>query len=147
VKGAGSVGRVTTPERFRFRHNRHYRDNKEAYIMTVHTQARAARVHTFVAAHPDGWNHADWEGLVGELRAAGLLDQGEEAALGRELERERVLATLTELAVPGLGPKRREAIAAHCGRLWDLKHVSVDDLAALPSIPRGLAEAVRTALR
>jgi len=114
--------------------------------MTLQTQARAARVHTFVAVHPDGWNHEEWEGLVGELRGAGLLGPGEEEALGRELERERVLATLTELAVPGLGPKRREAIAAHCGRLWDLKHVSVDELAALPSIPRSLAEAVRAAI-
>lgn len=106
-----------------------------------------ARIRAFLDVHPNGWSHADWERLVGELRGAGLLAHGDEEALGRDLERERLLATLDRLSVAGLGPKRRAAIIEQYPRLWDLRQASADDLAALPSIPRALASELVEALR
>lgn len=104
------------------------------------------RVRDFVARHPDGWSHDEWLGLLAELREAGLDRDGPEA-IGAALEHERVLLVLERAAVKGLGPKRREAVAGHFGRLWDLRNASVDQIAQLPSFHRGLAEALHDALR
>jgi excinuclease UvrABC nuclease subunit len=104
------------------------------------------RVRDFVARHPDGWSHHDWLGLLAELRDAGVAAHDHEA-IGAALERERLLIVLERASVKGLGPKRREALAGRFERLWDLKHAPVDEIAAVPSFHRGLAEALREALR
>jgi len=104
------------------------------------------RARDFVARHPGGWSHDEWLGLLAELRDAGLEAQ-DHGAIGAALEHERLLIVLEDVGVKGLGPKRREALAGRFGRLWDLKHASVDEIAALPSFHRGLAEAVHVALR
>ena len=91
-------------------------------MMTKHLRA-------FVEAHPDGWNHDEWLDLLRELGEA-----GEDAW---ELRRR---------AVPGLGPKRSEAIVERFGSVWRLRHASVEDVAGVPSINRDLAEKVVTAI-
>jgi excinuclease ABC subunit C len=48
--------------------------------------------------------------------------------------------------IPGVGPARRKALLAHFGSLKRVREASVDDLAALPEIPRALAEQIVAAL-
>ncbi len=95
----------------------------------------------FVSRHPDGWSHDEWLGLLAELGEAGV-DTNDHETIGAALEHERLLVVLERASVKGLGPKRREAVAGRFGRLWDLKHASVEDIAALPSFHVGLAEAL-----
>jgi hypothetical protein len=104
------------------------------------------RLREFVSRHPDGWSHAEWEGLLAELRDAGI-DTGDPQTIGTALEYERLLVVLERTPVKGLGPKRREALADRFGRLWDLRRASVDEIAELPSFHRGLAAALHEALR
>lgn len=48
--------------------------------------------------------------------------------------------------VPGLGPKRRRALLRHFGSLKRLVEASADEIAAVPGIPRPVAERVAEAL-
>lgn len=111
--------------------------------MTAEKNGMKMQLADFVEAHPHGWGHADWEGLLGGLRTLGF-DVGDTEAIGLELERERVRNRLNH--VSGMGPKRLEALTARFPRIWDLQRASVEDLAAIPSIPRSLAEKLREAL-
>jgi hypothetical protein len=103
------------------------------------------RFRGFLAEHPGGWGHEDWVTLLEELSDAGV-DISREDEIGLTLERERVKAFLEGTGVKGLGPKRRDALASRFGRLWDLEHATVDELAEIPTVPRSLAEAVHRAL-
>ncbi|MEX2466193.1 MAG: helix-hairpin-helix domain-containing protein [Gemmatimonadota bacterium] len=115
--------------------------------MDAQSEHRAEALRAFVSRHPDGWHHGDWERLVGELRGRGLLPDGQEDLLGKELERERVRQILESLEVPGLGPKRREAVAEAFGHVWKLRNASVEDVVSLPTISRRIAADLVAALR
>jgi len=114
--------------------------------MANDSSAIRARLRDFAAAHEQGWNHHEWLELLGQLTDAGV-DTTDPDAIGSVLEHERVLAFLAGLEVKGLGPKRREAVAERFGRLWDLRHATVDELAGIPTFHQGLAEALHEALR
>lgn len=114
--------------------------------MAMNDNELEQRVRGFVARYPEGWGHAEWLGLLAELRDAGV-DTHDPDVIGAALEHERLLAILARMSVKGLGPKRREAIAGRFQRLWELKHASVEDIAELPSFHRNLAEALHDALR
>jgi len=103
------------------------------------------QLRAFVERHPDGWNHEDWLGLLGELEGAGA-DVSAPEALGAQLERERLDWELDRRELKGLGPKRREALVDRFGSLWSLRQASVDDVAAIRSIPKDVAEEVVAAL-
>ncbi len=45
-------------------------------------------------------------------------------------------------AVPGLGPKRVEALVARYETLWSMRHADAGEVARIPGIPRALAERV-----
>lgn len=45
-------------------------------------------------------------------------------------------------AIPGVGPSRRRALLRHFGSLTKIREASVDEIAAVPGIPRPLAETV-----
>lgn len=104
------------------------------------------RLRDFVERHPDGWSHQEWLELLAELSDMGV-DTEDTDRIGSALEHERLLTVLEQAPVKGLGPKRREAVANRFGRLWDLKHASVEEIASLPSFNRGLAEALQDAVR
>lgn len=104
------------------------------------------RLSAFVEAHPGGWSHPEWMGLLGELSRAGV-DTSDPGRIGSALEKARLMAVLERAGVKGLGPRRREALAERFRRLWDLRQASVDEIAALPSMHRGLAEEVHRAVR
>lgn len=104
------------------------------------------RLRDFVQEHREGWNHHQWLELLAELTDSGV-DTSNPATIGSALEYERVLALLETVDVKGLGPKRRETVAEHFPRLWDLRHASVEELAQLPAFHKGLAEALHGALR
>lgn len=104
------------------------------------------KLRDFVQEHEKGWNHHEWLELLAELTDAGV-DTSHPETIGSALEEERVLAFLEGANVKGLGPKRREALAGRFGKMWDLKHASVDEIAELPSFHRGLAEELHKALR
>ena len=59
----------------------------------------------------------------------------------RKLREKRSLASVLD-EIPGIGPKRRKALIKAFGSLEKLKRASVDEIAALPEIPRSLAELI-----
>lgn len=101
---------------------------------------------TFVAAHPDGWDHQAWLALLADLAAAGV-DVTDPDGLGLALERERLSAALKRSAVPGLGAKRIDAIADQFGSLVNLRRAAVEDIANIKTISPALAEQVAAAVR
>jgi hypothetical protein len=100
----------------------------------------------FVDCHPHGWDHTAWQELTNHLRDRNLLGTLDEEAVGRLLERTRVVSTLAGITVKGLGPKRREAIADAFGRLWELRAASPEELSALTALPRETAHGVIASL-
>ncbi len=48
--------------------------------------------------------------------------------------------------IPGVGPKRKQVLLKHFGSVKRLKEASVEDIAAVPSIPRALAQTIYTEL-
>lgn len=98
----------------------------------------------FAAARPSGWGHDDWLVFLDALKERGH-DTSEPDAIGRQLERERLAVVVAE--VPGLGPKRVEALVERFETLWSARHAGVDELASVPGIPRSLAERVAARLR
>ena len=113
-------------------------------MASVHNGFRE-QLRDFVTGHGQGWTHHDWLELLAQLTDAGV-DTSDPDAIGTALEQERVLAHLEALNVKGLGPKRREEVAARFPRMWDLEHASVEDLARIPSFNTGLARALHDAL-
>lgn len=98
----------------------------------------------FASARPEGWSHDEWLGLLDSLRERGH-NISDSESIGRELERERLSVTLER--VPGLGPKKVEAVAARFGTLWSLRHASAEEIASVPSIPRNLADRIAETVR
>jgi hypothetical protein len=96
-----------------------------------------AELRTFAASRPYGWTHGEWVELLSHLEAKGL-DAGDPERIGRALERERLAIVLAEVA--GMGPRRIDAVLERFETVWRLREASVDDIAALPNIPRALAE-------
>lgn len=114
--------------------------------MAKHDHGLKVQLREFVERHPDGWSHDEWLELLAALSDRGV-DTEDPERIGTALEHERILTVLEGAPVKGLGPRRREALASRYGRLWDLRHASVDDIAQLPSFHRGLAQAVHQALQ
>lgn len=104
-----------------------------------------ARLQTFVEAHPEGWNHEEWLGLLADLEGEGV-DVSEHDDIGARLERTRLEWELKRRSVAGLGPKRIEALGKRFGTLWRLRHASADEIARVPSMNRQIAEKVLSAL-
>lgn len=98
----------------------------------------------FVSAHPEGWSHDEWDGLLGSLRDKGH-DVSDSETIGIELERERLRQRLQ--GIPGLGPRRVDALVGRFDTLWSLQQASAEEIVQLPSIPRNVAERVRQELR
>ena len=101
---------------------------------------------TFIEAHPEGWDHQEWLGLLSELEDEGY-DVSDPDAIGRELERERLAWELRRRDVPGLGPKRIGAVVERFGTLWSLRHAEAEDVAEIKTIHGKLAEKVVDAVR
>ncbi len=99
----------------------------------------------FVGGHIHGWSHGDWDRLLSDLAAEGH-DVSDRDLVGLRLERAHILATLERLELKGVGVKRRERLADHFPTLWALRHATVEDLAAVPTFHRGLAETLHEAL-
>lgn len=97
----------------------------------------------FVQAHPEGWGHEDWQGLLDGLRRRGFnVDDAD--SIGIALEKERVRSRLD--GISGLGPKRLEALLERFPRIWDLQSASMEELASVPSIPRSVAQTLHQTL-
>ncbi|HYJ78219.1 MAG TPA: hypothetical protein VEW03_01350, partial [Longimicrobiaceae bacterium] len=61
----------------------------------------------FAAARPEGWGHEDWISFLDHLRTRGH-ETGDDAGIGRLLERERLSVLLER--IPGMGPRRVQAV-------------------------------------
>lgn len=105
---------------------------------------RTKELRSFIDQHPNGWEHRDWVDLLDRLRENGH-DTSNQDEIGAELERERLTRSLNQL--PGAGPRRVQALAEHFGTVWELRHASVDEIAAVPGVPRALAERVSETVR
>lgn len=98
----------------------------------------------FASARPSGWGHEDWLAFLDTLRERGH-DTADADRIGRLLERERLATVLS--TVPGLGPKRVEALVERFETLWSMRRAGIDEVASVPGIPRSLAERVVEELR
>jgi len=104
-----------------------------------------ADLRAFVEAHPEGWNHDEWLGLLADLEGRGV-DVSTQDAIGAELEKTRLAWELSRREVPGLGPKRIEAISKRFGTIWKLRGATLDEVARVPSMNRALAEKLLSSL-
>lgn len=98
----------------------------------------------FAATRPQGWNHEEWTGLLAQLRERGH-DISDPDAIGSMLERERLSALLE--GVPGLGPKRVQAITERFDALWRLRNASADEISREANLPLPLAEKIAEVVR
>jgi excinuclease ABC subunit C len=48
--------------------------------------------------------------------------------------------------IPGVGPNRRKLLIDRFGSLEDIRHATVEEIAAVPGVPYGVAEAVKAFL-
>ena len=103
-------------------------------------------LNAFIENHPEGWNHEEWLSLLATMEQDGIEIENQEA-IGYELENRRLAAELRRQAVPGLGPKRIDAVVDRFGTLWSLQHADVEELSELKTIPGALAEKVVAAVR
>ncbi len=95
----------------------------------------------FAQDHPQGWGHAEWLGLLNDLRNAGH-DVSDSDSVGLALEGERLFQTLLRMEVKGLGPKRIQAVVSNFGTLWNLMNATPEEVSLLTKLPRSLAEEV-----
>jgi hypothetical protein len=101
----------------------------------------------FIEAHPEGWGHDQWLGLLADLGENGF-DVSDPTAIGDELEKRRLAWELRRREIPGLGPKRIDAVVEHFGTLWRLRHATAHDFAEIKkSVPGKVAENVLAAVR
>lgn len=98
-----------------------------------------ADLREFVSARPKGWNHAEWLGLLDDLSGRGH-DVSDASTVGMSLERERLAVHLE--AIPGMGPRRVEALVGRYHTLYSLRQADAAELAELPGMNRALAERV-----
>jgi len=103
-------------------------------------------LNAFIENHPEGWNHEEWLSLLTTMEQDGIEIENQEA-IGYELENRRLAWELRRRAVPGLGPKRIDAVVGRFGTLWSLQHAEVEELAELNTIPGPLAEKVVAPVR
>jgi len=101
---------------------------------------------TFIETHPHGWNHGEWLTLLTDLEQGGA-DVSDADAIGLELENQRLAWELRRCEVPGLGPKRIDAVVDRFGTLWSLRHADAEEIAEIKTIPGTLAEKVAAAVR
>lgn len=98
----------------------------------------------FASERPDGWDHGDWMSFLDQLRERGFeIDDPEE--IGRQLERERLAVRLEQ--VKGVGPARVRSVVERYGTLWSLSQADVDEIAAIPNMPRGVAEEIQQTIQ
>lgn len=102
-----------------------------------------ADLRAFASGRPEGWNHHDWLSFLDHLRERGH-ETSDADAIGLALERER-LAVLLE-RVPGMGPRRVQALVERYDTIWSLSRADVDELASVPGMNRALAEKLRQPL-
>jgi hypothetical protein len=99
-----------------------------------------ADLREFASNRPQGWNHDDWTAFLDHLRGRGH-DVSNSDEVGMSLERERLAVQLEQ--VPGMGPRRVEALVNRFHTLYSLRRAEVDELADVPGMNRALAERVR----
>jgi excinuclease ABC subunit C len=63
----------------------------------------------------------------------------------RKVRRKQTVTSLLD-EVPGIGPKRRTALLKHFGSLDAIRAASVEELAAVPSMTRKVAEQLKVSL-
>ena len=103
-------------------------------------KALEAELQGFVAAHPEGWGHGEWAGLVESLREKGY-DVSDEGAIGSAVEKARLAATLGQ--VKSVGPQRIKVIIDRYETVWSLRGAPVEELAAATKIPLAVAERIK----
>lgn len=104
----------------------------------------AADLRAFAVARPAGWGHDDWLSFLAHLGEQGH-DVSDAEGIGARLERERLGVVLG--TVPGLGPKRVDALVERFHNLWTLRQAGAGDVAAVAGMTRPLAERLVEDLR
>jgi excinuclease ABC subunit C len=74
-------------------------------------------------------------------------DEAHRFAVSSHRQRRRKVGIASQLdQVPGIGPARRKRLLKHFGSLDAIRAATVEEIAALPGIPQGVAEAVKAQL-
>lgn len=74
-------------------------------------------------------------------------DEAHRFAVSHHRQRRGKAGTASLLdSVPGVGPKRRTALLKRFGSLQNIREAAVDEIAAVPGIPRHVAEAIKEQL-
>jgi hypothetical protein len=134
----------TTPKRGKAEKGESYAESAARRNAGKETDRLRDDLREFASARPSGWGHDDWLAFLDTLKERGH-DTSDAEGIGRQLERERLATVLS--SVPGLGPKRVEALVERFETLWSARHAGVEEVASVPGIPRALAERVAEALR
>jgi hypothetical protein len=95
----------------------------------------------FVSAHPRGWDHEAWLGLLSDLRQAGI-DTTDEPGIGLALERERLGRLLAE--VPGGSRTAITRLVKRFGSVSALLEANSGELDAIGGVEAMLAREVAT---
>jgi excinuclease ABC subunit C len=84
------------------------------------------------------------EGSQGLFLLQRIRDEAHRFAVGHHRLRRRRAGMASELdSIPGVGPVRRRALLRAFGSLERIRAASVEELAAVPGIPRRVAEAIK----
>ncbi len=68
------------------------------------------------------------------------------AITGHRARRAKARTTSTLEDIPGVGPKRRQALLKYLGGLQEVKKAGVEELAKVPGISQELAQSIHDAL-
>lgn len=142
----GGKGQLARAEEIIARHQDKFSGKQPLLIGVAKGESRKPGLETLII----GETHEELH-LSNDLPALHLIqhirDESHRFAItGHRARRDKARKVSTLEAIPGVGPKRRQALLKFLGGLQEVKQASIDDLAKVPGISQELAERIHDAL-